>query len=75
MDELHGAKRPAWTCTRCGEPWPCPVRRQQLIASYAGDTVSLRILQRQQLVHAASELLYISIEDLHERFIGWIPRG
>ena len=61
--EQHAATRPAWTCTHCNEPWPCAVRRQQLITGYDGDTTSLRILMRQQLVHAAGELLVGGIHD------------
>ncbi|GAB3334274.1 flavin reductase [Micromonospora halotolerans] len=62
---------PAWVCGGCGADWPCPSRRQELLAEYDGAPVSLALYLAAQLVDATRHLPQVSAGHLHHRFLGW----
>jgi hypothetical protein len=74
--EQHVPNRPGWDC-RCGQPWPCEPRREQLQAEVDRDDrnwVTVHTLLRQQLSLAMMELCHLSAEEVVERFTGWLKR-
>lgn len=68
---IHIPVRPAWTCAGCALDWPCPTRREQLRAEYAGSEVSLALYLAACLIDAASDLPRMPAGLLHDRFVGW----
>ncbi|MBO4204736.1 flavin reductase [Micromonospora echinofusca] len=71
----HLAARPAWTCTGCGEPWPCPARRARLSTEYADSRLSLLVYLAGYLLDAAADLRHLPADELYARFLGWVIRG
>ncbi|MFD0967630.1 hypothetical protein [Plantactinospora endophytica] len=71
----HDPAAPLWTCTGCGDDWPCVVRRRQLRAEFAGSVVSLRYYLAHHLVNAAEDLRHVPAGWLHNRFIAWTDRA
>lgn len=68
---LHGPSRPSWTCTTCGEEWPCVPKKRQLAHLFGED---IRKLRRQMLAYAlmaVTDLPHVPQEEIRERFIGW----
>ncbi|GGJ74142.1 hypothetical protein GCM10010123_00100 [Pilimelia anulata] len=70
---LHHALRPRWTCGACADPWPCPTRRRQLAAEYAGARVSLMLYLTGCFVAACEDLPHATVGDLYRRFLCGIP--
>lgn len=76
MVNVHQPVRPIWTCASCGRDWPCPTRREQLLAEYEGATISLGLAMSAYLQEAAQDLPKAYAGDLHRRFLSWIrPRA
>lgn len=38
----HGPVLPLWLCEACDRPWPCAIRRVELLGEYAASPVGLR---------------------------------
>lgn len=70
----HGPVQPVWSCGGCGLPWPCPTRKQELRAQFAGASVSLALYLGSYLVQAAEDMPRTPAGALHHRFIGWTRR-
>lgn len=70
----HGPVQPVWSCGGCGLPWPCPTRKQELRAQFAGAPVSLALYLGSYLVQAAEDMPRTPAGALHHRFIGWTRR-
>ncbi|NHO79517.1 hypothetical protein DLJ60_24040 [Micromonospora chalcea] len=68
----HGPVLPVWSCGGCGAPWPCPTRRRELRAEFAGAPVSLSLYMGSYLVWAAEDLTWVPAGVLHQRFLGWV---
>lgn len=68
----HGPVLPVWSCGGCGAPWPCPTRRRELRAEFAGAPVSLGLYMGSYLVWAAEDLTWVTAGVLHQRFLGWV---
>ncbi|MEH1012184.1 hypothetical protein V6U90_03530 [Micromonospora sp. CPCC 206060] len=68
----HLAARPAWTCTGCGAPWPCPVRRARLLTEYADSRLTLLVYLAGYLLDAAADLRHLPADELYARFLGWV---
>ncbi|RUL91900.1 hypothetical protein [Verrucosispora sp. FIM060022] len=68
---MHGPVMPIWSCGGCDLPWPCPTRRRELRAEYAGAPVSLALYPGVCLVQAAEDMPCAPAGALHRRFIGW----
>ena len=68
---LHLPVRPAWTCAACGQAWPCPTRKRQLLAEYEGARVSLALYLAGFFVEACGDLPAAVAGTLHHRFLGW----
>jgi hypothetical protein len=67
----HSPTTPDWTCRGCGQEWPCPTRRKELLAEYGEARVALSIYLGAFLVHASTDLRYVPAGWLHNRFVGW----
>jgi hypothetical protein len=74
VSRLHAADRPGWLCKACGEPWPCPARRDQLSDHYALDPLGLTALMSGYLAEASAEIGDITGIDLYQRFLAWTRR-
>ncbi|MFY1635087.1 flavin reductase [Solwaraspora sp. WMMB335] len=68
---MHTPVRPHWMCTGCGLPWPCEVRRQELLTEYAGALVSLSVYMATCLIDAMTDLPLRRSGYLYWRFMGW----
>jgi len=72
---IHNPVRPAWSCTGCGEPWPCATRRQQLRAEFMDASVSLALAMSAQLITAVEDQPHAPAGSLYLQFLGWIRQG
>jgi hypothetical protein len=70
VGSLHLPHRPAWTCQRCGLPYPCPTARDRLLAVY-GRTPALARRASDLLYEAVPDLAGVPPADLFDRFIAW----
>jgi len=70
----HLAKRPAWTCTVCGDPYPCETRRAQLVADFEGAHFQFTLFMSMDFIAAAGELPGVPAKELHTRFF-WYRDG
>jgi hypothetical protein len=70
---IHLPNRPDWTCAVCGQPWPCPTGKRQLLAEYSGARVSLMLYLSAHFVEACEDMPNAVLGTLHRRFFGW-PR-
>jgi hypothetical protein len=61
-----------WSCAGCSLPWPCPTRRDQLVAEYPTDTLPLALYLAACLVDAAYDLPDAPAGELYQRFHGWL---
>lgn len=67
----HLPTRPTWACLGCGGAWPCPTRREQLLAEYTGAPVSLGMYLAACLVDAVMDIPDAPAGSLYRRFLGW----
>ncbi|MDG4765917.1 hypothetical protein O7632_17690 [Solwaraspora sp. WMMD406] len=65
----HVARRPSWCCRACGEPWPCPPAKDQLVADF--DRIGLCLYAALQLADAAADLPELTPAQLFPRFLTW----
>lgn len=65
----HIARRPDWTCVVDGQPYPCPVARQELAAERS--PTQLAVFMWAQLESAAHDLPNASLGEMFERFLKW----
>jgi hypothetical protein len=70
-DVTHKGSGNRWDCGRCGKLWPCETAREELIASFGGDRVSLAVYMATDLVRAARDLSESTPAELYVRFIAW----
>jgi hypothetical protein len=70
-DGEHTPARPGWTCSACGQEWPCERARYQLSQEYGEQRVNLAVYMATQLGHAAGELSTATTTELYQRFIAW----
>jgi len=69
---VHNPVRPLWTCSGCGDPWPCVSRQRQLLAEYGRAPVALAIYMTALFVDAVCDLPRTPAGELYQRFLGWI---
>jgi hypothetical protein len=67
---FHAPSRPAWVCSWCSAPFPCPGGRDQLVAEY-GYTVALGRELYGLLEDAVRELPEPTVTELWDRFCAW----
>lgn len=70
----HPAQPGSWDCRACGEPWPCPSAKEQML----GEMPSLQLATYAWSCfdHAAGDLIAMTVPQMYERFIGWTrPRS
>ncbi|MEU5550379.1 MULTISPECIES: hypothetical protein [unclassified Micromonospora] len=70
----HLPSPPAWTCTGCGQEWPCPVKQSQLLAEFGGARAALAVYLGSCLLAAARDLPGLPPAHARDRFLGWLPR-
>ncbi|MBO4210340.1 flavin reductase [Micromonospora echinofusca] len=68
---VHHPIAPSWICRGCGDEWPCPTRRRELLAEYHRARVSLAVYLAGKLVEAAADLTHVPAGRLHARIVGW----
>jgi hypothetical protein len=68
----HNPQRPSWSCTGCGDPWPCISRKRQLVAEYQHDPTALRVYMAVQFADAAQDLGMTPAGVLWVRVVGWV---
>lgn len=71
---IHAPSRPDWSCTACGDEWPCPTRKRQLVELFPGNVRGLVGYMTPYLVDANVELSHLSTTQVTERFVGWCER-
>lgn len=69
----HDPGRPAWDCNGCGDPWPCPPRRRQMLTEYDDLPELLRSHMLDRLDQACAELPMHFAGELRNRMLGWLP--
>ncbi|WP_341720127.1 hypothetical protein QQG74_10625 [Micromonospora sp. FIMYZ51] len=70
----HLPSPPAWTCTGCGQEWPCAVKQSQLLAEFGGARAALAVYLGSCLLAAARDLPGLPLARARNRFLGWLPR-
>ncbi|BCJ57520.1 hypothetical protein [Micromonospora endophytica] len=70
----HLPSLPAWTCTGCGQEWPCAVKQSQLLAEFGGAREALAVYLGSCLLAAARDLPGLPLAKARNRFLGWLPR-
>lgn len=76
---IHAPTRPDWTCTACGDEWPCRTRKRQLTELFQDNTVGLINYLTPYLADANMDLRELTTVKLAKRFLGWcakpLPEG
>ncbi|WP_425702470.1 hypothetical protein [Micromonospora sp. DT48] len=70
----HLPAPPSWTCTGCGQEWPCAVKQSQLLAEFGGARAALAVYLGSCLLAAARDLPGLPLARARNRFLGWLPR-
>ncbi|WP_247673197.1 hypothetical protein [Micromonospora sp. C51] len=70
----HLPSPPNWTCTGCGQEWPCAVKQSQLLAEFGGARAALAVYLGSCLLAAARDLPGLPLARARNRFLGWLPR-
>jgi hypothetical protein len=68
----HAAVRPTWACGACGQPWPCPTSREELIAEFDGNVPAMSVYMAGKFLAALDDVPRVACDGLHLRFLGWI---
>jgi hypothetical protein len=68
----HMPLRGSWRCSVERTPWPCPVRRANLLTEYAGQPIPLVLLMASCYFEAVGDLGDLPAGRLHDQFLGWI---
>ena len=74
----HVPLRPGFDCARCGQPWPCAPAKVELAEQYHGNTLSLGHYLSVEMADAMQHAVdpgWGRVDNLYDRFLGWIPRG
>jgi hypothetical protein len=69
----HGPVLPVWLCDGCAAPWPCAVRRRELLTEYASSPLALAVYMGSYLNAAAQDMSWAPPAALDRRFLGWLP--
>jgi hypothetical protein len=68
----HVPDQPAWTCSSCGNDWPCDPAREHLTEEYQDEPVALAIYMGAHLGLAAFEIKNtVTLLELFQRFVAW----
>jgi hypothetical protein len=72
----HVAMRPSFYCAICHEPWPCKPSKAELRHEFRDDQTGLFIYLGSQLEGALEAAIrnhdWKRVDNLYERFIGWV---
>ncbi|MCM0678641.1 hypothetical protein NCC78_28800 [Micromonospora phytophila] len=66
---------PTWTCTGCGQDWPCVTKQSQLLVEFGGPRVALAVYLGSCLSAALQDLPALSVGHAQARFLGWLPKS
>ncbi|MEV4823922.1 hypothetical protein [Micromonospora sp. NPDC049274] len=69
----HGPVLPIWLCETCDRPWPCAIRREELLDEYADSSVTLAVYLGTLVVSAERDMSWAPPDTLRLRFLGWLP--
>lgn len=72
-DPLHLPERVEWLCPDDGQEWPCDAYKTLLLRRYGCDVVAMSSAMAMWMEQSRHTLVLSALQ-LHERFIGWIPR-
>ncbi|BBH64347.1 hypothetical protein ACTI_10320 [Actinoplanes sp. OR16] len=72
----HTYERPHWGCRVCGLPWPCATARKDLSTEYRVYPSLLSVYTGHLMYEALGDMWTdnVTLPDLHERFLAWVPR-
>jgi hypothetical protein len=65
----HGPERPSWLCRSCGDPWPCPPTKDDLIATT--DRLGILILVNLYLPDLLDDQPQLGAGGAYDRLIWW----
>lgn len=68
----HDPNRPEWTCSACGEEWPCASQRARWLELYRGHYKQLGAHLGVRFVQMVNDL-DVPTAELHRRLFGWVP--
>ncbi len=71
----HTPRRPGWLCRDCGQPWPCPDRRDLLRAEFVTDPVAVALYLATCYQTASMDLNHLPVGVLYDRMVGWLRQG
>jgi hypothetical protein len=75
----HTPLRPSYACGNCGELWPCPPAKAELTEQHQDDTLRLGQYLGAHMADAMEAATanpgWGRVDDLFDRFMGWMPRG
>jgi hypothetical protein len=69
----HQPHRGTWMCIGCGQPWPCPPRRRQLLDTYADSPTALALVLSSALMDACRDLPNVRAGEPYQQVVGWLP--
>jgi hypothetical protein len=71
----HIRVRPSWDCAACGQPWPCPNAKEDMLREFGEFHSVLTIFMATQMYEAFDDLTAhgaVAPPELYERFLSWI---
>ncbi|GAA0900009.1 hypothetical protein GCM10009557_76110 [Virgisporangium ochraceum] len=68
----HTPRRPDWVCRDCGEPWPCPTRRDMLLDEMRVNPLAVVLYLAACFEEASSSLDDPTGDAVYSRMFGWI---
>jgi hypothetical protein len=68
----HTPRRPDWTCRDCDEAWPCPTRRDLLLAEFRDQPVAVVLYLAFCHEEASAHLTDLPADAVYTRMLGWI---
>lgn len=75
----HVPIRPSFDCACCGESWPCAPAKVLLLEEHRGNRLSitmyLSVYMEEALGEAIRDHAWGRVDDLYERFLGWVRQG
>jgi hypothetical protein len=78
-ERTHLPEHPSFDCSTCGEPWPCAPAKVELSEEYLGDVISLAMYLSQHMAEAVDAAVrdrrWRQVDNLYDRFLGWVPKG
>ncbi len=69
----HNPRPPSWDCMGCGDDWPCPTRRRELVAELGDNPWNpLFVAMAGNFLRAVQDMRATPAGMLYDRFLGWV---